>query len=213
VHLSFQREYADFGCQDGSFVFEVPHLIADNIVELYSTANNKTLEPGPDPDSNNGEVWASVATFTGDLNFIAARRRMCQRWASSGLTSFCYRFNADNSATSWNAGVTHFEEIPFVFINLEGLGYENHGGYPFRNKGPEYTDLAYTIAGMWISFVSYQDPATVGNSAGLDWPKYTDNDDARVFVFDANVTSHAEMDSWRAEQIGYLNSLESLFQK
>ncbi|KAL2202631.1 cholinesterase [Sarocladium strictum] len=198
---------------NGSFVFKVPPHIAENIVDLYSTANGQSLEPGPDPDSNNGDAWASVATFTGDLNFIAARRSMCERWASSGLTAFCYRFNADNSATNWNAGVTHFEEIPFVFLNLLGLGYESHGGDPFRNKGPEYTDLAYTIAGMWISFIAHQDPGTSGNSAGLMWPKYTDRSAASVFVFDANVTSHTETDSWRAGQIKYLNSLQTLFKK
>lgn len=61
----------------------------------------------------------------------------------------------DNFVISWNVGVMYFEEILFVFINLEGLGYENYGGYFFCNKGLEYMDLVYMIVGMWIFFVSY----------------------------------------------------------
>lgn len=198
---------------DGSFVVEVPPSIAGTIVDLYSTTNNRSLEPGPDPNSRNGEAWSSIATFTGDLNFIAARRRICEQWASAGLPAFCYRFNADNSATGWDAGVTHFEEVPFVFINLDGLGYENHGGDPFRDKGPEYTELAYTIASMWISFITRQDPVAAGNVSGLAWPRYADSGEKEIFVFEANVTSHVETDDWRGEQIQYLNSLNALFKK
>lgn len=191
----------------------MPPSVADKIVDLYSTARNQSLEPGPDPQEENGGAWSSVATFTGDLNFIAARRRMCELWASSGLQAFCYRFNADNSATEPSAGVTHFEEIPFVFINLDGLGYETHGGNPFRDKNQAHIDLAFTTASMWISFVTKQDPNKVGNSGNLTWPRYVDRGPADVFVLDANVTSHPEVDSWRAEQIQYLNSLEDLFGK
>jgi triacylglycerol lipase len=191
----------------------VPTTIAGTIVDLYSTANNQSIEPGPDPYAPNGAAWSSAATFGGDLTFIAGRRRMCEDWASAGLSAFCYRFNADNSATPWMAGVTHFEEIPFVFINLDGLGYEPHGGDPFRGKGPEYTELAYTVASMWISFITQQDPTAAGNDLGLAWPKYADSDESVAFVFDANVTSHTEADNWRHEQIAYLDSLNDLFKK
>lgn len=144
--------------------------------------------------------------------FIAARRKTCEVWAASGLTAYCYRFNAVPSGIPWPIEVTHFQEVAFVFNNLQGLGYVTN---PFLDKPPSYAALSKLMSNSWASFVYDNNPNNwTGRAAygAVDWPVYT-TADPMDFVFDANVTSHPEPDTFRAEGIKLINDNELLYQR
>lgn len=163
-----------------------------------------TFRPGPPQ----GPQYRRSATFFGDSQFIANRRLTCQIWAASGLQAYCYRFNAIPSWAGPLDGATHFVEVAFAMLNLLGVGYEPFRTPPFLGKPKSYTNLAYVMSGDWVSFVASGDPNTwrQRRSYGVPlWPKY----DAKVgqdFVYDANVTSYVEADTWRKEGIDLINS-------
>lgn len=116
--------------------------------------------------------------------------------------------------------------------NTEGLGYAQNGnpnplGGPNREK---YLKVAKQMTRMWISFANFGDPnmnlggecslypssgATVVRKEITDsqltvesqhWPVYT-LDAPQNFVFEQNVSSHPEPDTFRAEGIKYLSNL------
>lgn len=62
------------------------------------------------------------------------------------------------------------------------------------------------MATMWVSFVHDLDPNTGVDNGTTTWEKY-DNRNPKLMVFDANVTSHLEDDTWRKEGIEFINSM------
>ncbi|KAI8937076.1 hypothetical protein NX059_006294 [Plenodomus lindquistii] len=157
-----------------------------------------------------GAQFRRAASYFGDVVFIAHRRLTCQTWAKAGLPAYCYRFNAIPAGLDAALGVAHFQEVAFVFNNLQGVGYLPAAAPPFENKTQSYRDLARFMSSSWVSFVHDLDPnAWRENNAwhgaeGL-WPKY-DVEDPLDFVFDANVTSYAEQDTYRKEGMELINA-------
>ena len=94
-----------------------------------------------------------------------------------------------------------------MFLNTMGVGYEPAATPPFENKTQPYFDLAHLMDSSWVSFVHDLDPNSyrMGNGSIETWPVY-DVGNPQNFVFDANVTSHAEPDTWRMEGIALINS-------
>jgi hypothetical protein len=143
----------------------------------------------------------------GDAVFIANRRLTCATWAAAGVPAYCYRFNAITADVSSTIAVTHFQEVAFVFLNAMGVGYPPLNLNPFDGKGQSYIKLAKFMDSNWVSFVSELDPnAWRGSWNGSEdlWPKY-EVQSPRNLVFDANVSSYAEQDTWRAEGINLIN--------
>jgi carboxylesterase type B len=70
-----------------------------------------------------GAQWRRSASYFGDQIFIANRRLTCQTWAAANVSAYCYRFNAIPAGLPASLGVTHFQEVSFVFLNLQGVGY------------------------------------------------------------------------------------------
>ncbi|KAK4948835.1 hypothetical protein LTR10_012208 [Elasticomyces elasticus] len=162
-----------------------------------------TFRAGP----REGPQYRRAATYYGDQNFIANRRATCQTWAKTGLAAYCYRFNAIPAWADQLDGATHFVEMAFAMLNLLGVGYEPFRTPPFQGKPPSYTDLAYLMSSDWVSFVANGDPnAWRGRKAhGVpSWPVYSTST-PRNFVYDANVTSYVEADTWRSEGIDLIN--------
>jgi len=156
-----------------------------------------------------------VALNPGDSVFIANRRLTCQTWAAAGVPAYCYRFNARAAGSSWQGGVGHFQEVAFVFDNTNGVGYATN---PFANLSQSYLDLASLMSKSWVSFVVDQDPNSYRASQGYaslgQWPVYTnDVNTAQDFVFDANVTSHAELDNYRAAGMAKVNQLNIAYSR
>jgi acetylcholinesterase len=93
--------------------------------------------------------------------------------------------------------------VAFVFNNLDGLGYAVN---PFLNKSESYAQLSDLMSKSWASFVYDLDP---NGWSGRDeavpaWPVY-DVENPLNIVWDANVTSYTEPDTFRAEGIKILN--------
>lgn len=150
-----------------------------------------------------GAYYRRNAAYSGDRVFIAARRLTCETWAAANVSAYCYRFNAIPTGIPWPIQVTHFQEVAFVFNNLQGLGYATN---PFANKSESYTTLSDLMSKSWASFVYDLSPnGWTGRDATVsDWPVY-DVKDPKDFVWDANVTSYVEPDTWRASGIKLLN--------
>jgi hypothetical protein len=154
-----------------------------------------------------GAQFRRAATFYGDAAFVAGRRLTCQTWARADVPAYCYRFNAIPAGVRPISAVTHFQEIGFVFYNTLGIGYPPVAINPFTNKSEAYTNLARFMDSSWISFVHDLDPnswRSKWNGTEALWPKYNVAK-PMDYVFDANVTSYAEDDTYRAEGMKLIN--------
>jgi acetylcholinesterase len=132
-----------------------------------------------------------------------------ETWAAAGLDAYSYRFNAIPNGLSYFSGVTHFQEVSFVFYNLLGEGYGIYptvSRKPFLNKPQSYADLAYLMSCSWVSFIHDLNPNDWNTRPAnvTAWPKYSLSNPQNM-VWDANVTSHAEPDTFRAEGIKLIN--------
>ncbi|KAF2153646.1 alpha/beta-hydrolase [Myriangium duriaei CBS 260.36] len=159
-----------------------------------------------------GPEYRREAAYAGDVTFIAPRRRTCETWAAAGLPAYCYRFNTIPAGIPWPIEVTHFQEVAFVFNNLQGLGYAIN---PFQNKSAAYTQLSKLMSNSWASFFHDLNPNNWTGRAGFgaeDWPTYAVNG-PKDFVFDANRTSYAEPDTFRAEGIKLINDNAALYHR
>lgn len=166
------------------------------------------------PPAPLGSQWRRSAAYTGDYYFIAPRRAVAEAWAAAGLPVWSYRFNAIPNGISQIAGATHFQEVAFVFYNLLGVGYyEPVSSPPFDGMPQGYADLAATMTEAWIRFFVDGNPNGADGDQGLaqgglatgTWEPYS-LDAPKNFVFDANVTSHVEPDTWRKEGIAWINA-------
>lgn len=173
------------------------------------------------PAASYGAEYRRAAAYYGDTVFIANRRLTCQTWAANNLSAYCYRFNALPNGQTITNGVRHFVEVAFVFDSVLGLGYNPN---PFASRPQSYTDLAKFMSNSWVSFVVSQDPnawrredpvvvsTSLGNETIELWPAYN-NSNPLDFVFDANVTSYLEPDTYRAAGINLINSLSVLYRR
>ncbi|PSN69927.1 alpha/beta-hydrolase [Corynespora cassiicola Philippines] len=152
-----------------------------------------------------GAQWKRALAFAGDRDFHAPKRAVVRHWASLNLTAYSYHFNVYTKDLDIARGVGHFAELPFIFMNTEGAGYQNRID-PFAGTPDSYKEVARIMGRMWISFANHLNPNQNGVVDG-QWPRY-DLRSPQNIVFDANVTSlvFTEPDTYRSEQIEYLNS-------
>ncbi|PNS17192.1 hypothetical protein CAC42_7246 [Sphaceloma murrayae] len=198
-----------------------PALPASLITQLLAAYPNDPTIGIPSSASLGGDVvlpapfgaqYRRSAAYFGDVTFIAGRRLTCQTWASAGLDAYCYRFNAIPAGIPWPIQATHFQEVAFVFNNLRGLGYAVN---PFENKTEAYATLSGLMSRSWASFVYDLNPnnwTARAQYGAEEWPRY-DTEMPRDFVFDANVTSYAEADTYRAEGIKIINANNALYMR
>ena len=157
-----------------------------------------------------GPVFRRAATYYGDATFIAGRRLSAATWSAAGIPAYTYRFNAIPAGYKQEQGATHFVEVAFAMLTLSGVGYPPIRLPPFEGKPESYKDLARLMSGDYVSFVASTNPNAwrAGGKAFPDvppWPVYS-LASPQNFVFDANVTSHVESDTWRAAGIDLINS-------
>lgn len=140
---------------------------------------------------------------------IGNRRGACEAWAANGVPAYSYRFNTIPAGLTWETGVTHFQEVAFVFDNIHGLGYnaEHNSVNPFQDKPKSYIELAKLMSSSWASFIYDLDPNGFNgrHTSAAAWPVYS-VDNPQNIVWDANVTSLAftEPDTWRKEGIQWI---------
>ncbi|KAH8900748.1 alpha/beta-hydrolase [Thozetella sp. PMI_491] len=174
-----------------------PH---DPSVELVASLGDTIMGPPY------GAQWRRLVSYISDQIFIAPRRRVAEKWAEYGVPVYAYRFNAIPALVPAYVGVGHFKEIAFVFHNFLGVGYWPDATNTLLGRPQSYFDLSDLMASSWVSFIHDLDPNTYASrpSNVEPWPRY-DLNDPKDFLFDANVTSHAESDSWRAKGIKLIN--------
>ncbi|KAH8649317.1 Alpha/Beta hydrolase protein [Xylariales sp. PMI_506] len=187
----------------------LPPQAANELLELYPDNSTEEVAAylGNASTSAKGLIWRRTSTYAGDYMQHSGRRFTCQAWAQYQAPAYCYRFNVHNTDVAWINGAAHFEEVSFVFNNLNGVGY--HYGAPFNGTPSSYDTLSYMMTSMWASFIADLDPNTSGVNQNY-WPEY-DLSNPQDFLFNANTTSTAEADNWRAAGISYLSSIADVF--
>jgi carboxylesterase type B len=140
-----------------------PHLVQawsglyDNEVNHPSIAGLGTVVPNP--GTAYGTQYGKTSLWLTDMQFMAGRRFAAEAWAAQGVPSYSYFF--DTVPASINAtelGAAHFQEIPYVFGNEDGVGWD---GDPFpadRNLRNKHKRLARIMSRMWISFAVNKSP-------------------------------------------------------
>lgn len=155
-----------------------------------------------------GNQWRRTSAFGGDWTMHANRRRQCEAWAETSTPAYCYRFNVHSADVPLIVGVTHFEEVSFVFHNIAGQGY--HYGKPFAGVPQSYIDLSTMMTSMWASFIHGLDPNPGVVNKSVHWDAYSNSKPVDL-LFNANTTSHMEADTWRKDGIDYINSVAQAF--
>ncbi|KAH6889677.1 Alpha/Beta hydrolase protein, partial [Thelonectria olida] len=191
------------------------------ILEAYPDKSNEAilpnLAPNWNPPSDYGTQYRRVATYYGDKFMVASRRLTAQVWAKHNLPAYSYRFNAIPAWATYLDGATHFVEVAFAMLNLEGVGYMPVRKPPFQGLAESYRDLARLMSGDWVKFVATGDPngwkgretsmSTLGKVVPA-WPRYATrkrNEAPKNFLYNGNVTSSVELDNWRVEGIALIN--------
>lgn len=194
----------------GQAGFKLPKAVANRILDLYPDDPSQGIPAflGDARIPSLGYQFRRTSAYVGDYFMHANRRKQCEIWARASVPAYCYRFNVHSADIPLVFGASHFEEVAFVFNNIDGLGY--HYGKPFNNTPKSYTDLSNLMTSMWASFIHDLDPNTGVPHFSMKWAAYN-NDHPVDIVFDANVTSHLEADTWRGEGIAYINSTPQLY--
>ncbi len=191
----------------------VPSAFANQILDAYPDIPSQGIPSPPllpadyRPGPPFGAQFRRSSAYYGDATFIAARRYVAQVWAKAGLNAYCYRFNTLPTGLPPVIGVTHFQEVAWVFDNTVGLGYAVN---PFAGQPQSYLDLAELMSSSWASFIHSLDPNAWRNSYSKSntplWPSYKTNNPQDI-VWDANVTALAnlETDDFRAKGISLIS--------
>ncbi|PWY92122.1 carboxyesterase [Aspergillus heteromorphus CBS 117.55] len=195
---------------DGESGFQLPSSIANEILQLYPDDPALGIPEflGSARVPSKGYQWRRTCAYAGDYVMHANRRRQCEAWTETSTTAYCYRFNMRGADVPILSGATHFEEVSFVFNNIAGLGY--HYGKPFAGMPESYVQLSNLMTSMWASFIHDLDPNSGIKNSSVRWQPYG-KDEPVDLVFDANVTSYMEPDTWRKEGIDYINSVASAY--
>ncbi|KAJ9214436.1 hypothetical protein DTO166G4_4060 [Paecilomyces variotii] len=195
---------------DGSAGIKLPGSVAKRILELYPDDPSQGIPAflGDQRVPSKGYEWRRTSAYAGDAEMHANRRKQCETWAGASIPAYCYRFNVHSADVPYLVGATHFEEVSFVFNNINGTGY--HYGKPFAGTPPSYAELSKLMTSMWASFIHDLDPNSGVRNFTNKWTSYS-QDKPADFLFDANVTSHMEPDTWRGEGIDYINSIAKAY--
>ncbi|KAI8629184.1 alpha/beta-hydrolase [Xylariaceae sp. FL1651] len=158
-----------------------------------------------------GLQYRRTGALFGDLAMHYLRRLANISWDKAGVPSWAYRFNVIVNGIPDSAAATHFQEVSFVFYNINGDGYAIN---PFAGKPDSYRKLAAAMSFAWINFVTGLDPNGDGNTLNVTWPRYSiaaggGAGQDIVWKTDGSVI---EFDDYRAPGMGWLadHSLEVL---
>ncbi|KAK7424153.1 hypothetical protein QQZ08_008759 [Neonectria magnoliae] len=191
--------------------------VIDELMEVYPNDQKvgipslKTwphvIEPNDTYAEAFGLQYRRTGALFGDFSMQYQRRRANIAWAKRGIPSYTYRFDVTVNGVLPVIGATHFQEVAFVFRNLNGDGYDTNpfggnGTYPAQAKA-----LATVISSAWINFVTGLDPnGKKGHlfSKKTTWPVYdvSRGKTGKGIVFDVN-GSFVETDDWRADGMGW----------
>jgi carboxylesterase type B len=153
-----------------------------------------------------------ACTYLGDAAIIAPRRATARAFSHQN-PAYAYRFNA---VPNGKLSSSHFDEVAFVFYNIDGVGYDTN---PFAGMPQSYIDLADFMSKSWVSFIVNNDPNTwrnsrSGNDSQLEWTSLvfdvawnttTNSGNENIYVFGGNGTYAYEIDTFRAAGTRVIN--------
>ncbi|KAL5585704.1 hypothetical protein FOVSG1_013396 [Fusarium oxysporum f. sp. vasinfectum] len=120
------------------------------------------------PGFESGSEYGKMSLLLGDLLFAAGRRLTNQLWYDNGVPSYSYFFDTVTAnVDAKTLGVSHYQEIPYVFGNMDGVGWEVN---PFPTEPSlrrKHEKVAEIMSHMWISFATTGSP---NNHQGLNLP-------------------------------------------
>ena len=151
---------------DGDFTsffttFGIDNTTLSDLARLYPNDPPNNI-PASHPDRFNetiGLQFKRAATLMTDALFVAPKRLAAEAWDKhTNASLYSYRFNTITNGIPENKAVTHYQEVAFVFHNVEGQGFPGvappyFGENPFKGKSESYRELADEMSRRWVSFV------------------------------------------------------------
>ncbi|GAA5837771.1 hypothetical protein JCM3766R1_000579 [Sporobolomyces carnicolor] len=169
----------------------------EHLVSLYSE------DPAAGSPYNTGDGVLATGlqdkrscSIGGDVAMIAPRRYLAENVAKFAPV-YSYRFDTVPQNASIDIGITHFQEVAYVFSNP--LPTQN----PLSTR-PGDAELAKLMTSQWVSFINDLSPNNNQVNGSIEWPNYQDS--PTNFVFRRN-GSWIEPDTFRQDAISYINSL------
>ncbi|KEY64161.1 hypothetical protein S7711_03454 [Stachybotrys chartarum IBT 7711] len=157
--------------------------------------------PGRPDQATYGLQFKRAAAFGGDYQQHAGRRLLAEAYSAANLPVYSYLWNVHVNGIDTALGATHFQEVAFVFNNVEGVGYAAN---PFANRPETFVQLSDLMSKMWVAFMNKANPNLL-SCKNASWPLYT-LDQPFNLVFDVNQTGlhYTAEDDYRKEEISYL---------
>ncbi|KPI37883.1 Lipase 1 [Cyphellophora attinorum] len=160
-----------------------------------------------------GTQWKRVMAFAGDRAMQAPRRSWVRAWTEAGATAYSYRFNTVTGDRPAAQGAGHSVEMPFLLFGEKVARMDGPAFDIFEDgkndRAGDFRALAQVMQRRWVSFFNHRDPnrcRQCDGAGGMEWPVY-DLERPENLVFDAGREGavHVEEDTWRAEQLDYLD--------
>lgn len=111
-----------------------------------------------------GGQFRRVAAFAGDYQQHSGRRLTASAYAGAGQAVYSYLFDVLVAGIPAIIGATHFQEVAFVFDNVDGVGYG--ASNPFAGMPATYAELADAMSRKWVAFIATGDPNKTKKRAG-----------------------------------------------
>ncbi len=168
------------------------------LLELYPDDNTLGAPFGTgDGYLSTGRQDKRSCALTGDVQQVGPRRHLAATYAEKQAHVYSYRFDQPPtyhglSAGTINLGVTHFQEVSYVY-----------GNHPYNNRTGD-PELAHYMVSAWISFIHDLTPNHHGIKGEPEWPQYATNATNMVFKRQGR---KVEEDTFRKEGIAFINSL------
>lgn len=130
-----------------------------NIELLYPNNNAVGLPADFWPNSTQsktlGAQYKRAVTFFTDAVETCSRRLTLDAWAGAGLTAYSARLQLIPLGTPVYLGAHHAAELPFVFNNVNGAGYNS----------TQMQNMSVLMSRSWASFVHDLDPNKHGRKS------------------------------------------------
>ncbi|KAK7178687.1 hypothetical protein PSPO01_15266 [Paraphaeosphaeria sporulosa] len=137
-------------------------IIAD---EYLNNLSEEEVEEGlgtvmPSPGPEYGALYGRVTLWQGDVMFISGRRHAAEVWSQHGVPAYSYCFDTvPNGIDPGILGVTHFQEVPYMFRNYDGVGFAiNRLASNFTDVRQGRHAVSNLMSRMWISFTNEMSP-------------------------------------------------------
>lgn len=152
-----------------------------------------------------GAQYRRIVAIVGDLVMHYTRRRASLAWSKHGVLCYTYRFNGlANSIPPW-LGASHFVDVAYVFLNLNGDGYETNPLGGSAEHTAKIKALAEAMATAWVNSFNGLDP-NGSEGGGVEWSVYNATAGGGIgqdLVWDFD-DIHVEWDDWRAGGINWM---------